>query len=78
MIPRAAWQYRKLEENRRLAWLSADVQGLAAAAYANPRESVGTLDPDRLAVLADALEEAGCTDADILGHLCGPGIHVRG
>jgi hypothetical protein len=29
-------------------------------------------------VLADAVEEAGCTDADILGHLRGPGPHVRG
>src|SRR5262249_8200240 len=32
----------------------------------------------RLAILADALEEAGCTDADVLGHLRGPGPHVRG
>ena len=31
-----------------------------------------------LPVLADALEEAGCTDADLLGHLRGPGPHVRG
>jgi hypothetical protein len=29
-------------------------------------------------VLADALEEAGCTDADILSHLRLPGPHVRG
>jgi hypothetical protein len=33
---------------------------------------------DRLQILADALEEAGCTDAAILGHLRGPGPHVRG
>jgi hypothetical protein len=33
---------------------------------------------DRLPILADALEEAGCTDAVILGHLRGPGPHVRG
>lgn len=32
----------------------------------------------RLTSLADALEEAGCTDADILGHLRGPRPHVRG
>ena len=38
----------------------------------------GTLDPARLAVLADALEDAGCTDAGLLGHLRGPGPHVRG
>jgi hypothetical protein len=29
-------------------------------------------------ILADALEEAGCTDTSILGHLRGPGPHVRG
>jgi hypothetical protein len=33
---------------------------------------------ERLPILADALEEAGCTDADILAHLRGPGPHVRG
>jgi hypothetical protein len=33
---------------------------------------------DRLPVLADALEETGCTNADILGHCRGPGPHVRG
>jgi hypothetical protein len=33
---------------------------------------------DRLPLLADALEEAGCTDADILGHCRGGGEHVRG
>ena len=31
-----------------------------------------------LTVLADALEEAGCTNADILLHLRSPGPHVRG
>jgi hypothetical protein len=31
-----------------------------------------------LPVLADALEEAGCTDAELLGHLRGPGPHARG
>lgn len=33
---------------------------------------------DRLPVLADSLEEAGCTDADILGHCRSGGEHVRG
>jgi hypothetical protein len=33
---------------------------------------------DRLPILADALEEAGCTDADVLGHCRGPGPHARG
>jgi hypothetical protein len=33
---------------------------------------------DRLPVLADALEEAGCAHADLLAHCRHPGKHVRG
>jgi hypothetical protein len=33
---------------------------------------------DRLPILADALEDAGCTNADILNHCRQPGKHVRG
>ena len=33
---------------------------------------------DRMTILADALQDAACTDADILSHLRGPGPHVRG
>ena len=33
---------------------------------------------DRLPILADALEDAGCTDAAILAHCRGGGVHVRG
>ena len=33
---------------------------------------------DRMPILADALEEAGCTDEAILNHLRSPGPHVRG
>jgi hypothetical protein len=33
---------------------------------------------DRLPILADALEEAGCDDADILAHCRSGGEHVRG
>jgi hypothetical protein len=33
---------------------------------------------DRLPILSDALEEAGCTNQDVLGHLRGPGPHCRG
>jgi len=31
-----------------------------------------------LPILADALEEAGCSDVEIIDHLRGPGPHVRG
>ena len=33
---------------------------------------------NRLPALADALEEAGCDNAELLDHLRGPGPHVRG
>jgi len=33
---------------------------------------------DQLPILADALEEAGCTNLDILAHCRQPGVHVRG
>jgi len=41
------------------AWLTPTVLDLAHAAY-DDRQGDGTLDPVRLLVLADALEEAGC------------------
>jgi hypothetical protein len=61
-----------------LAWRTATVTALATAAYEEQHLAVGTLDPQRLAILADALEDAGCTDEQILGHLRGLGPHVRG
>jgi hypothetical protein len=54
------------------------VVSLAHAAYEERQLPSGELDRDRLAVLADALEEAGCTDPEILSHCRGPGPHVRG
>jgi hypothetical protein len=51
---------------------------LARAAYQERALPAGTLDATRLAVLADALEEAGCPSADLLGHCRAGGAHVRG
>ena len=51
---------------------------LARPAYEDRLLPSGHLDPVRLAVLADALEEAGCTDESILTHLRSAGPHVRG
>jgi hypothetical protein len=60
------------------AWQTPEVVALAQAAYNQRELPAGTLDVARLAVLADALEEAGCDRADLLAHLRGPGPHVRG
>jgi hypothetical protein len=61
-----------------LAWGGGTVKRLAEAAYEERQLPAGTLDVARLAVLADALEEAGCNDAGLLGHLRSEGPHVRG
>lgn len=68
--------FRPILINR--AWQTPTVVSLAQAAYDNRILPVGTLDNTRLTVLADALEEAGCDNADILTHLRQPGEHVRG
>jgi hypothetical protein len=60
------------------AWLTRQVVTLAQAAYDERELPAGTLGSAHLAVLADALEEAGCTGKTILDHLRGPGSHVRG
>jgi hypothetical protein len=60
------------------AWRVRDVIDLARAAYNERLLPSGQLDFARLAVLADALEEAGCSEQAILDHLRGPGFHVRG
>jgi hypothetical protein len=60
------------------AWLTPTVSSLAAVAYEERALPSGELDTARLAVLADALEETGCQDANILAHLRSPGPHVRG
>jgi hypothetical protein len=56
---------------RWLAWNEAAVRHLARAIY-DERAF------DRLPVLADALEDAGCADAAVLSHCRGPGPHARG
>jgi hypothetical protein len=59
-------------------WNDGTVVRLAEAAYEHRSLPAGHLDPARLAVLADALEDAGCQAQDILAHLRSPGPHVRG
>jgi hypothetical protein len=53
------------------AWRTLNVTALAQSIYDNRTF-------DRLPILADALEDAGCDNADILNHCRQPGEHVRG
>ncbi len=53
------------------------VLALAKGAYSE-RLTDGQLDWHGLAVLADAVEEAGCCDQTLLAHLRTPGRHYRG
>jgi hypothetical protein len=53
------------------SWLTSTAVTLAQAVY-DERAT------DRLPILADALEEAGCTNADILGHCRSSSLHVHG
>src|SRR5262249_53135745 len=52
-------------------WLTSNVISLVIGIYTD-----GTF--DRLPIVADALEESGCTDAEILSHCRSEGPHVRG
>jgi hypothetical protein len=54
-----------------LAWEDGAAVKLARAVYDGRRF-------DDMPVLADALEEAGCGDEEVVGHLRGPGLHTRG
>jgi hypothetical protein len=60
------------------SWLTPTVRALARSGYEDRALPSGHLDSERLAILADALEDAGCTDQDILGHLHHSGPHFRG
>jgi hypothetical protein len=62
-----------------LRWNSGVAVRLARAAYESRSLPSGELETARLAVLADALEEAGCREPDLLGHCRFQGqAHVRG
>ena len=54
-----------------IAWNGGTIPALATAIYDEQTF-------DRMPILADALEDAGCDNRDILDHCRGPGPHVRG
>jgi hypothetical protein len=52
-------------------WLTSDVVALAEGIYQERAF-------DRMPILADALQDAGCESENILTHCRQPGVHVRG
>jgi hypothetical protein len=61
-----------------LAWHDGEVVRLAQAIYDRRLLPSGLLDHTRLLILADALEEAGCTDQAVLDHCRRQAEHFRG
>ena len=61
-----------------LAWNDGTVRRIAEAVYEERQLPAGTLDTARLAILADALLDAGYEDEELLAHCRSAGPHVRG
>jgi hypothetical protein len=61
-----------------LTWRDGTIPKLAQAIYEDRQLPTGHLDTSRLHILADALQDAGCTEPDILAHCRSDGPHVRG
>jgi hypothetical protein len=61
-----------------LSWHAGTITKLAQSLHEDRALPSGHLDNHRLAILADALEDAGCDNQDILKHCRSDGPHVRG
>jgi hypothetical protein len=61
-----------------LAWNDRTIPRIAQAIYEDRHLPEGTLDTGGLAILADALLDAGCDDEVLLAHCRSEGPHVRG
>jgi hypothetical protein len=61
-----------------LAWNDGTVIRIAQGIYEGRKLPEGTLDKSRLAILADALLDAGCDDDELLAHCRSEDPHVRG
>jgi hypothetical protein len=61
-----------------LAWNDRTVVRIAEGVYEERHMPEGTFDNGRLAILADALLDAGCDNEELIKHLGSAGPHVRG
>jgi hypothetical protein len=76
--PQAAHLLRDLFGPRPFRPVAVEANARTGAVVALARGIYNDRRFEDLPVLADALEEAGCADPEILTHLRGPGPHVRG
>lgn len=60
------------------SWHDGVIPKMAQEIYNKRELPSGALDLTRMSVLADALEESGCDNQEILDHCRGDGPHVRG
>ena len=61
-----------------LTWNNATVPSIAQAIYDERELPSGHFDNGQFGILADALTDAGCDNADVLSHCRSDGPHVRG
>jgi hypothetical protein len=61
-----------------LAWNDSTIPHIAGGIYEERRMPEGTLDNSRLAILADALLDAGCDNEELIRHCRSAEPHVRG
>jgi hypothetical protein len=75
LTPGREWDSTAYDQDEPVAfnpsWRTRDVAAIARGIDAD-------LAFDRMPILADALQDAGCDSAEILDHCRGPGPHVRG
>jgi hypothetical protein len=69
---------REIFENPYRWPLTLDPEWLTSTVVALARQMYKSRDFSAMPILADALQDAGCDNADILDHCRGPGAHVRG
>ncbi len=70
--------HRKFINPSWLTWNDRTIPRIAQGIYDERRMPEGTLDTGRLAILHDALLDAGCGNEELLTHLRSEGPHVRG
>jgi hypothetical protein len=78
LVPGSDLVYDTTAPTAWLSWAGGTISRMVEAIYTERTVREGDLDCGRMAVLADALEEAGCNNETILGHCRAKGPHLLG